>query len=385
MRLVNRQHFLNALLRYNKLHPVYHVLKYNFNQNEFVNKDGFNEHKYEKSLFYFNYCFPRYLNPQIGGYKKLSFKLPSFIYKSYGIIIDKNFESAEDYLNSHFSKKQRYSIRKGKALLEQCFDIKTKVFFGKIEREEFDSIMNKASEFLVARFKQRNEDNENLAEWDTYCKCLYPLIKKKRASIFVIYNGSDPIQITINFNINKTCFGTMLIYDVDYSKFSMGHIGVYNLLDWAIRNKYDFLDMGMGTFHYKTKWSNFSYELETQIFFDGKQKALNLIGHILKILFIIKYIFIALKFKIKFKKIEKMRKKAPLPEQVQIKKRNKLEDSDLINIDFIQIGKYENLRKAVNDFLFVKKTHESSVKLYKNEKNTFYIKSKNEMFEFNLQ
>src|SRR5690606_38532775 len=138
---------------------------------------------------------------------------------------------------------------------------------GEIKKNELDFIMDKASEFLRLRFKQKNEENEHLIEWNTYRKCLFPLINSKRASIFVTYNSDIPIQITINYNINKVCFGTMLIYDINYSKFGMGHIGVYNLLDWCIKNKYDFLDLGRNTYEYKTKWSNFSYESEVQIIF----------------------------------------------------------------------------------------------------------------------
>src|SRR5690606_22307895 len=314
MRLINKQHFLNALLRENKLHPVYDTLKYSFSNKEFIKGSEFKKHKHEKSLFYYNYCVPRSLKAELGDYKKISFKLPSLVYRSYGVIIDENLESAEDYLNSHFSKKQRYSIRKGRTLLEQCFDLENKVFFGKIERDEFDFIMNKASEFLRARFKQKNEENEHLVQWETYCNYLYPLINKRKASIFVIYNGASPIQITINFNINKICFGTMLIYDIDYSKYSMGHIGVYNLLDWCIKNKYDFLDLGRNTYEYKTKWSNYNYESEGQIIFNHKQKILYLLGYTIKALLKAKHVVTTLKYRWYFKKVEWAKKRAPILE-----------------------------------------------------------------------
>jgi len=384
MRLINRQHFLNVLLRYNKLHPIYNTLKYGFNQKVFVNGNEFNKYEYEKSLFYFNYCFPRYLKPELGDYKKLSFKLPPFVYKSYGIIIDEKFESAEDYLKSHFSSNQRYTIRRRKTLLEKCFNISTKVYYGIIDFSEYEHIMNKAKELLGGRFEQKNIENEYLVEWTMYQKCLFPLINKKKASIFVVYNETTPIQININFNINKTCFATMLIYDIDYSKFGMGHIGAYNVLDWCIKNKYDFLDLGMSTYDYKTKWSNFNYDLETQIIFNKEQKVLNVLGYMFKILFMIKYIFISLKFWRRFRNEKRAKKNAPILEDVKIEKVTDLPPLSLNILSLNEVSNYPNLRKTINDFLYAKKVHENSVKLYKNEESTFFIKSKNEVFKFNL-
>lgn len=384
MRLINRQHFLNVLLRENKVFSVYNTLSYKFNDRVFVN--GFDEENAEKdkAFLYFDYCFPNYLVPEFVDKSSLSFKLPSFVYKSYGIIIDDTFSSVEEYLKSNTSSNFRYLVRKNKLRLEQCFNIKYTVYFGKIDESTYNLIMSKAHDLLTLRFQQKNEPNEFLDQWDIYFNCLYSLINKKKASIFVVYNEDAPIQININFNINSTCFWYIPIYDIDYAKFSLGHIGIYNQLEWCLENNYSFLDLGIGTFDYKTKWSNYNYNLETQIVFNKKPKAWYFIGYLIKLLFKIKYIFIERKFKRINKKVAEMRKQAPVSKNIEIKEVKGYNGDDLSFISFEQIGNYQDLRKTLNDFLYLQKVHQNSIEVYKNSENMFFIKSGENMFKFDL-
>src|SRR5690606_19884949 len=141
-----------------------------------------------------------------------------------------------------------------------CFDINYKMFYGKIEKEEYDFLMNSLKKMLVKRFKQRNNVNERLHEWDHFHKIIFPLINQKKASLFVIYDEKKPIDISLNYHHDKIFFSAIASYDIDYAKFGLGHIDIYKQLEWCILNHYQIFDLGMGDMEYKSKWCNTIYK-----------------------------------------------------------------------------------------------------------------------------
>src|SRR5690606_19496098 len=116
------------------------------------------------------------------------FKIKSlYQFSGYSIILDK-FLTADEYLNSHFKSKFRTAINRYVRRLEMCFHINYKMFNGNIEKEEYDFLMGSLKKMLVKRFRQRNNVNERLHEWDHFHKIIFPLINQKKASLFVIYD-----------------------------------------------------------------------------------------------------------------------------------------------------------------------------------------------------
>ena len=80
-----------------------------------------------------------------------------------------------------------------------------------------------------------------MMEWDDNIKNLHALINQKKASLFVIYDGDRPISISLNRHINNSIlFSETHSYDVEYSKYGLGHVDNYMLLNWCINNNFDF-------------------------------------------------------------------------------------------------------------------------------------------------
>ncbi len=182
-----------------------------------------------------------------------------------------NFLDIDSYLKSQFRKNAR-KIRRFVNRLESCFDIEYKLFYGNISKDEYSYLLTVLRKMIVQRFKQRNEQSKSLAEWNSIVELTYPLILKKRASLFVIYDGDKPIEIAINYHFKQTMFSYISSYDIDYAKFGLGHVEIYKQLEWCLQNKFNRFEMGWGYLDYKRRWSNHIYNFEQHLIFRNNSK-----------------------------------------------------------------------------------------------------------------
>lgn len=177
-------------------------------------------------------------------------------------------DSAEGYLAQHFKPNFRTSLRRRLKGLETCFNIRYEMYFGEIQADTYDFLMRSLENMLTRRFNQRNDTNMALQDWSYYRDRSMELILKKEASLFAIYDGENPIQITLNYHFGEILFQAIPSYDIDYEKFGLGNISIYKIVEWCTSEKYSMLDMGFGAFDYKLKWCNFLYRFNHYIFYD---------------------------------------------------------------------------------------------------------------------
>ena len=187
-----------------------------------------------------------------------------------GYYIDLNgYENVETYLNNQFGKTSRQALRAGKNRLENCFDISHKIYFGTIDKIEYDNLFVQFYEMLKLRAIEKGILNKNLKHWKLYTSKVYDMILKKEASLFVIYDGTKPINISLNMHINDVVFLFITTYDIDYSKFRIGHTNWMWLIDWFIKNKIKLVDFSKGNVIYKKRWANNEYDFEYHLFYDS--------------------------------------------------------------------------------------------------------------------
>lgn len=296
--------------------------------------------------------------------------------KGYAINLS-GVSSVDEYIKNQFNSYGK-TIRRSVKRLETCFDIKYIMYYGELEKKHFDFLMATLYQMIIARFKQRNETSENLKDWQWRCKQAYFLLKEKRASLFVIYHGQKAISISLNYNYNKVHFSYISSYDIDYSKFGLGHVDNYKQLEWCLANNFEIFELGWGTLDYKRRWCNYIYLFEHHLVYIKSSFPVKfyttLFGFIiqLKSYLISKDIHIYLKSikdKLKFKKKKK-------EEQFYSIESFETNDyiTDLTKIDY-NLEAYSFLRKIIYDFLYSNSVHETKLTVYKmNDKNTYVIK-----------
>ncbi|WP_299554808.1 GNAT family N-acetyltransferase [Seonamhaeicola sp.] len=252
--LIHKRNIYKALFEEQEL-PT-HIRKVAFNTTD-VSLPNLN--RYQDKIGVFN-LYPDYLKLTTpDGYHS------SFIYQKPGFAINlKPFDSFEGFvkqLKPNFRKVVRRSVKR----LESCFNISYQMYYGDIDKTTYNLLMERLIDMIEQRFSQREGRNRVLEEWDYYHGFAYANILNKKASLFVIYNENEPIEISLNFHLGNMMYSSISSYDLDYGKFSLGNIEIFMQLEWCFNNDIILFDMGYGDFDYKRRWSNLTYQFKTLI------------------------------------------------------------------------------------------------------------------------
>ena len=177
-----------------------------------------------------------------------------------------NHSSISEFVQNGLSKSFRKNLKRALGRFEHCFDVQYRMYCGEIDRETYVTLMDKLREMYLLRFEQLGQTHIAVFTWGSFYKNSYDLINSKRASLMVIYANNVPVDITLAFHYDKLFFSVVSAYDLDYSKFSLGHISIYKEVEWCLENDFVFYDLGHGAdMPYKEKWVNLDYEFENQI------------------------------------------------------------------------------------------------------------------------
>jgi hypothetical protein len=206
------------------------------------------------------------------------------VYKSTqypGYLINLNeFSGLDDYLRKTFSRGSRMKLRKYYKRLETSFAISTKMYSGNLDKGEYHLLFDKFLELLTKRFSEKEIDYNNIQpkEWKFYEDAGYSLIQEKKASLFVVYDGDEPIAITYNYHFGDTLVDVITVFDTDYSKFNLGYVNNLKLIEWALENGLYAVDFSKGYFDYKKRLSNLEYYFEYHIIYDTGSPVSKLIA-----------------------------------------------------------------------------------------------------------
>lgn len=294
--------------------------------------------------------------------------------KGYSIKLD-DVTDVNSYIKTQF-KSNAKTINRYVNRLESCFNIEYKMFYGEIDEDNYNFIMDSLFFMMRKRFSQLQVNNESEAKWEHTRAILYDLIQLKRASLFVIYADSKPIEISINYHLKGILFSSISSYDIDYSKFGLGHVEIVKQLEWCLANNHKIFEMGRGDLDYKRRWSNQIYNFEHHIVylkdsFYGRLWSIKEVGlNRLKAYLKSKNIDLILK-NIKDKLSPKCDKNGFIEYKVETLNTNFSE----INIPPIDLDQeaHAHLKKYVYDFLYSNIEHISQIKIFCLEEGKAYI------------
>ncbi|MBC8767849.1 GNAT family N-acetyltransferase [Arenibacter sp. BSSL-BM3] len=351
---------------------IYSNISYSDNQSI----KNLNAHTNIGNIVYSVNLVPSYMNIHLVDNQVFNVKkIPQFNW-GYAIFLN-TYSDASEYLKSKFNSNFRTNLNRSIRRLETCFDVNYKMYHGEIMFEDYEVLMESLRIMLVNRFSALNESNNNLPKWKDICAETFPLLNEKKASLFVIYDGNKPIEISLNFHLDKILFSSISSYDLDYSKFGLGHIEIYKQLEWCYLNNYEVFEMGVGGMDYKRRWSNNIYNFEHHIYYNN-----SLFSTCCALFEIYK---IQLKEYLKGKKIPEYLRQAKsaissyrkvdekVLEPVKIEQLDaKTSYENLVRID-IQSEAFSHIRKHVYDFLYSNPENIANVAIFQIEDNNSYI------------
>jgi hypothetical protein len=323
---------------------------------------------------------PDYFNLNVGT----PFGVKEVTQQNKGYLSDlKDINTIEEYVKLRF-KKNASQIFRRKKRLESCLNIRYEKYFGAISKAQYDFLMASVKPMLTRRFNQRNDTNTVLSSWEELNDKLYGLVLAKKASFFVILSDDAPIQISIQYHFDKVLHGAIPAYDIDFQKFALGHIAIYEQIAWCLENNYIFFDQGYGDLDYKGRWSNCIYNYKHQIFYSKKSLFSQMLGNLEF-------------FKITFKEYVKSMKNSLQVDKIKskfFKEKNEVlnnpEGYQVIDIDSIEsfgdldkfdFNKHSMIKKAIIDFLYTNIEHINDVSVFEvvSEKDVYVIKGKNKI------
>ena len=299
---------------------------------------------------------------------------------NWGYSIDlRGFSTIDDYLESQYKSKTRSIIRRYVRRLETCFPISYTLYHGEMEYETYEKVFQALHGMIRARFGQKKETHKELWRWEELQKATFHQILEKQASLFVIYDGEKPIEISLNYHAGPVMFSSVSSYDMDYAKFGLGHVEIYKQLEWCLSNGYTLFEMGVGGMDYKRKWSNYIYQFSHWILIPKKSLLATLVGKL-------EHGKIILKEYLKSKKLNELR------DSMMQKFSSKNEDSvpgDTFVVEVMEKSPEGTLtvcdstepypigfNKAINDVLYQQETSRTNLTIYKTDLKSgrYYLK-----------
>ncbi|MEG3658557.1 GNAT family N-acetyltransferase [Arenibacter palladensis] len=297
------------------------------------------------------------------------------------------YDSIDNYIKSQFRSKNKTGLNRSIKRLEKSFRLRHRIFFGEITREDYIFLMTTLKAMLSSRFSLINKTNFAILKWDSIYERGFNMINEKKASLSVIFNNDEPIDISLSYHFNKIMFSAVSSYDINYSKFGLGQVSIYKELEWCFANNYDVLDLTHGNLQYKKNWCNIVYGFEDHIIY--KKKSFT--GAIL---------FLTALGKVHFRNFLKNANIDVLMEKIKIGLQKQNEDckTDTLNYDIesvesmdkdkinvlIEINlaqeNYRHLKKPFYDFLYTSQEVMEDVKIFQDNMNhlKFYFLGKND-------
>ncbi|MEM9679883.1 MAG: GNAT family N-acetyltransferase [Bacteroidota bacterium] len=190
-----------------------------------------------------------------------------------GLYVDvSKYKTLDELLVEKFKKsKSRYNFRSSVKKLEKNYDISQQVFFGDIEKEAYDELIQQFKRILETRFDNISTHNTVLPMWDFYKEVLFPMILEKQVALNVMYDGEIPIAMSFSFVYDDDTFVVALrTFDMNYYKEGLGNIEIYRLIEWCMNNGITTLDFSKGQSDYKERWCDVEYTYEHHIIYDSK-------------------------------------------------------------------------------------------------------------------
>lgn len=288
----------------------------------------------------------------------------------------KDFESYDDFAKKQFKANSRYKYRRNIKRLETCFDIDYKIYCGHISKEEYENICLFFKNNLSRRFDSLGLDNNIVSKWDYYYDLMYNMILSKQGVLTAIYSNGKPIGVSFSFLSKRVMLYAITSFDIDYMRYNLGHIIIIKLMSWCFDNGYHTYDFSKGQYEYKDRWTNHSYHYECHVLYDSKSIKASIIAIFISRYFKLKQFLrdknvnrLYTKLKFQLKKKEAFSTKYFKVSMIENMKFLKSSDA-IVNIEDV---KYDSVRLALYNYLYLKPEKAKNIKIYEKEKIYYAI------------
>lgn len=375
MPILKKQDFYNTFFQKDQIPDCYQSIS--FGEQNIIKQIE----KKPRSKAYAITLFPKYFDYQLSSQKLKINKIEQTNLDGFAINL-KDYKTADHYLQENIKSKTRSPILRRIKRFESCFDIEYKLFFGTIEKEVYQQAMITLKSMLELRFAQKEDHTEILGKWHDYKDAVYQKILNEEASLFVTYASGQMVAISINYHINKVFIGHIFCYDITYSKFSLGNMMVYKLLEWCCENNYLIMDMGNGDLEYKQIWCNNMYNYDYHFIYNKNSVAAMAATGIQIGIIKLKNILKTLKIDEFYKKLKNNKNTEHNLFELFPKYKTERIDTAIYKNELtapisLSNPNFDFLKKPANDFLYLNKEHYNQLKVYQMDSKNYLLMGQN--------
>lgn len=174
----------------------------------------------------------------------------------------------EDFLAKRFSKSSRLKIRKYPKKLSESFETKVEFFDGQISKETYNHLFNSMIHLIGDRFGELGIENNVLKKKDYYYELIYGMVNAGLGVIQRITCDDEVAAIGVCFRSERQMYYAITTFDTSLRKYNVGHVLIYNWIEWCYKNQIDIFDFSKGQNEYKRRWANEEYRFENHILYD---------------------------------------------------------------------------------------------------------------------
>lgn len=175
--------------------------------------------------------------------------------KTYVVDLERH-RDMDAYLDAHFGKKSRSSLRRYKNRLENCFKVEYQVHQGEMDPMEFNSLFERLEELMAKRFRQKGQQNYELQHLEEIKRDFRSGLGNGRAAIFVIRANGKAISIRLNLLCGTLSYYILSAYDPDYELFRIGKLDMWQNIQWLKEQGFKKYDLLKGYAYIKENWAD---------------------------------------------------------------------------------------------------------------------------------
>lgn len=218
-----------------------------------------------------------------------------------GFLIDlRPYNSLKHYLQTQFNSKRRHNLLSRLRKLENNHDISYEYVTGKVPPDKFKSLFEDLYGLIEQQYISKGKLNshypQKIKDWHY---SLFPkLLDIESASFHLIKDGETTIASCFNYEGKNVHFSFIPALNPEYAKFGLGNVRKLKSIGWAIKNGFDYFDLGKGSYGYKQRWSTRKYRYQHHILFDKRSIHATLCAYFIFVYFSLKQIARQIKYRL---------------------------------------------------------------------------------------
>ena len=187
-------------------------------------------------------------------------------------------ETIDALLRDCLGGKSYKNCRRLKRRLAEQVDLHLKVYTANMEQATYRKLMEGLRTMIRRRFAQKDADHDSLGRWEAVVNHSWDRLQDRQASLMVLYDGTQPISIGLNYHREGVLASAITGFDTAYEPYGLGKLMLLEKIRWAFANDFRMVDLGWGDLQHKADLANRMETYRTDVVYPAASPLLRLMA-----------------------------------------------------------------------------------------------------------